>query len=129
MNFSFTLTRGDTATIGGEVTLKVDGVEAPFSITPDMTVRFAAKWHYNDADSAAVFYFASPARVTVIDGPGGVIQFSILPSDWDIAFPDPLTKSVTLVADVQIADAARNNVYTLARGTLMIDPDVTVMAP
>lgn len=128
-NFTFTLTRGDTCPIGGTVTIVTGGVENPYPIAPTDQLRFAAKWRYQDPDSEALFYLSSPDRVSIVDGPNGVIQFSILPSDWESAFPKPIAKGVALVADVQVSDAAGDNVYTLARGTLLIEPDVTTAAP
>ena len=119
--FNFTCVRGDNCPIGGTVTLNA----APYPIGPTDVVRFAAKWHYDDPDSSAVFLLSSPGRIAVTDGQNGVISFSILPSDWLLAFPDPIRKSVTLVADVQVANAAGSTVYTLARGTLTVTPDVT----
>jgi hypothetical protein len=94
-----------------------------------MTVRFSAKYSYQDADAQAVFYLESPDRITVIDGPNGVIQFTILPSDYLASFPNPISSAVGLVADLQISDTLATNVYTLARGTLVVAPDVTIAAP
>jgi hypothetical protein len=129
-SFKFQLVRGDSAPFGGTVTITGDdGVEVPYPITGTMTVRFSAKYSYQDADAQAVFYLESPDRITVIDGPNGVIQFTILPSDYLASFPNPISSAVGLVADLQISDTLATNVYTLARGTLVVAPDVTIAAP
>lgn len=127
--FSFTLTRGDTTPIGGTVTIITGGVEDPYPILPTDKVRFAAKWRYQDTDDEALFYLSSPDRVTIVDGPNGLIAFTIKPSDWATAFPKPISKGFALVADVQVSNAAGDTVYTLAQGTLLINPDVVIAAP
>ena len=126
---NFTLMRGDSAPFGGQVTITSSGIEVPYAISNTAVLRFSAKHRYADADSKAVFSLTSPDRITVVDGPNGVIEFTIEPDDYLSASPGPLAKPLALLWDLQVSDAAATNVYTLARGQLFIEPDVTIAAP
>lgn len=86
---------------------------------PGATGYFTAKFDITDADSAAVFKLTETNGITFDSGSGGTGSIKLVPANTS-SVPDIRT---TLVFDFQIK--VSGNTYTVARGNLIVDPDVT----
>lgn len=113
--FSFDMVRGDTRTI----TITASNPDSTPYVLTGKTVRFTAKRKITDADTDAVISKVSGSGITVMSNPNdNKAVIAILPADTDF-----ITNKIRLMCDVQIKDGS--NVYTVATGTLTINPDVT----
>jgi len=114
-----TMTRGDARTLDVPITL--DG--APWTIPVGATVRFTAKERTTDADGAAKIAKSTGSGITAVDD---VATVTIAPADTDALAADGL--DATLWYDVQVAGAGFGP-WTVARGRLIVQPDVTRATP
>jgi hypothetical protein len=118
MATNFTMSKGDTVVFPGTVVDDngvVDISSAAF--------RFTAKREYTDTDAHAVISLTSPGGIQILDGPNGKFQVLIQPSDT-ASLPEVVAR---LFYDVQITDGP--NVYTVVKGILTIEPDVSQTTP
>lgn len=109
--------RGDDETLDVEI---VDFDGSPLNITGG-EVLFTAKKSSRQTDDVAVIKKSSVTNggISITDGPGGVAEVYILPSDTaDLYAPTELTWDV---AFVDVTGKRR----TVASGQLVIKPDVT----
>jgi hypothetical protein len=113
---NFTMTRGDSATFSGTVTLGGD----PYDLSGAAHMWFTAKNKYVDSDEDAVFQKTLDDGITVVSPTAGLYSVAIVPADTEDV---PKAKTI-LVWDVQIEDS-EGNIYTMASGKLVINPDVT----
>lgn len=81
---------------------------------------FTGKLNVADLDSAAVFQLTVGAGITIDAGVGGTGSVKLSAINTALV-PDVRT---TLFFDLQFT--VSGNVYTVARGNLIIDPDVTL---
>jgi hypothetical protein len=114
MNNVLTMTRGDTYTFSG--TTELDGVALNLT---GATIVMTAKWSVQD--STYVFQLLEGSGITVTDAAAGAITV-VIPASATTGLPDT---EVKLRYDIEVTTAA-NNVYTVARGDLVVQPDVTV---
>lgn len=110
-----TMTRGDTRVF--RVTL-TDADGAPLNLT-GLTLKFTAKRRTSDADDDAVIAKASSAGITLVDGPNGIADITILPADTD-SYSD----TAPLLWDVQVENGA-TDIRTPLSGWLIVAGDVT----
>lgn len=89
---------------------------------PGATGYFTAKFSIEDADADAVFQLTAANGITFDAGSGGTGSVKVVPANTS-AVPDVRTQ---LVFDLQIK--VSGNTYTVARGNLIVDPDVTLSA-
>lgn len=107
--------RGDTAQF--RVTaLDIDG--NPLDIT-GASAWFTAKRTTQDGDVDAVFQKTVGTGITITDAPNGVMLVQLAEADTNT-----LTKKEILEYDLQIKDTS-DGVYTVARGALTVEADVT----
>jgi len=107
-----TMTRGDTRAFDLEVTFNGN----PVTIDETVGLRFTAKRRYSDPDDYAVI--AKELGSGLEAGEAGHVTLTIAPGDTV-----DLERRV-LVWDVELTDP-EENVYTVASGTLHVDPDVS----
>lgn len=112
---NFTMTRGDTVQFSVVVTLD----DVAYDLT-DCSLWFTAKYKYTDDDDDAVFQKTLGDGITVTSAPQGLAAIVISPTDTDAL---SLIKTV-LFWDLQLVDDS-GNVYTIASGNLIVNPDVT----
>lgn len=119
---NLTITRGDSATIH----VDVSSGGTPVDLT-GYTLWFTAKAAYTDADADAAIQKGNAgglSGVSLMTGPGGAntrIKIVLSPADTESLAAKP----VTLHYDVQ-AESAGGDIYTITRGDLLVQPDVTV---
>lgn len=107
--------RGDTAEF--RVTaLDIDG--NPLDIT-GAQAWFTAKRSTTDDDVSAVFQKTVGDGITITDAPGGIMLVRLSESDTS-----SVTKKEYLQYDLQVKDTG-NGVWTVARGSLLVEADVT----
>jgi len=109
---------GDSVSLNGTVISN----SVPVDITTGQ-FRFTAKNYYTDPDSSAVIILTSPTNIVVVNGPLGQFQVLIDPSNTS-SLSEVVTK---LVYDIQLT--LDGNVYTIAQGFLLINPDVSQTTP
>jgi len=119
MNTVIRFVRGDKYPF--TATVVIDG-EA-YNLT-DTTMTMTAKWAYEDADGSAVFQKTVGDGITYTDATNGVAQIVILPADTS-ALP-AVEGGVILKYDIELVDGAAK--FTVARGDLLVLPDVTTGA-
>jgi len=108
--------RGDTAEF--RVTAKdIDG--NPLNLT-GASAWFTAKLSTVDPDTSAVFQKSVGDGITVTDATGGIMMIRLAEDDTS-----SLSGKTVLQYDVQVRDTS-NGVWTVARGTLLVEADVTV---
>lgn len=116
----YTMTRGDTLRL---VSTARNANGSALNLT-GYKVWFTVKKNYADPDNIAVHQASSTdgsADVAIADPPSGVIDLR-MPALKTYGFPDVAVK---LLYDVQIKDAL-GNVQTAEKGTITVEPDVTI---
>jgi hypothetical protein len=88
------------------------------------SIRMTAKWQYSDPDASAVFALTVGAGITVTNAAGGLATVTIA-ANKTASLPANL---VPLVYDIQVTDAS-SNVWTVADGTLYVQPNVSITTP
>ena len=111
--------RGDTPSWNLAIT--TDG--AARNISTD-SLRMTAKYSTDDADNAAVFSKTVGGGITVTNGAGGLATVLLAKSDTN-TLPG---QTVTLFYDIELTTSG-NSVFTIAWGTLTIQPDVSITTP
>lgn len=106
-SFSFTITALDDA---GPINLTGKSLIATF------------KNAISDVDGSAVAQKRIGTGITVISAPAGTASIKLSPADTR-SLPDTTT---SLEFDVQLVDGS--DLYTIARGQLSVEPDVTIAA-
>lgn len=112
---NLTMTRGDSRTLSGSVTLSGD----PYDLA-GCSIWFTAKYRYTDADASAVFQKTIGSGITVTNPTQGLITITIDPADTALIAK---VKTV-LVFDIQIQTSGGSK-WSAASGNLVITPDVT----
>lgn len=122
-DFAHVMTKGDTAK--PEFTVKDRATGAVQNIAAWTAFRLTAKRAVTDTDAQAVFAKTlAGGGITVVSAPGGVIRATINPADTS-----PLEWSgYLLFVDVQGIDAF-GGTWTLAKGTLEVQPDTSRTSP
>jgi hypothetical protein len=114
------MTRGDTYTF----TLAVTQAGVAFNLT-GCTLRMTAKYNVTDLDSAAVFSLTSPSTgIAITNAAAGLATVSIPPSGTS-TLPGA---QIPLFYDIQVTDSS-SDVYTVASGTLYVQPDISITTP
>lgn len=107
--------RGDTAQF--RVTaLDIDG--NPLDIS-GASAWFTAKRATTEADNTAVFQKTVGDGITITDALNGIMLVQLAEADTNT-----LTKKEVLEYDLQVKDVL-NGIYTVARGSLTVEADVT----
>jgi hypothetical protein len=110
------MSRGDTAafdiacTAADGSVLNLDGC----------SLWFTAKNSVLDSDEAAVFQKTIGDGITVTDEQGGLATIVLAHDDTK-----SLGENTILQYDLQVKDAF-NGIYTISRGTLVVEADVTI---
>lgn len=112
---NFTITRGDSRTLSGAVTLSGE----PFNLT-SCDIWFTVKYRYTDDDDDAVFQKTVGDGITVTNPTAGLITIDINPADTEDI---PKVKTI-LVYDLQIKNSGGSK-WTSASGNIVVNPDVT----
>jgi hypothetical protein len=110
---ALTMTRGDTAYLDINVTHPNE--EATLA---GCTLKFTAKRDYSDAQNAAVISKSTANGITITGDLTATVK--ILPTDTSSLEAGP----VVLYWDLELTDATPDT-FTVASGTLTINPDVT----
>ena len=110
--------RGDSATLDVSV---LSGRSA-YSLA-GATVYFTAKESRTDADTAAVIRKSSGGLggVTITDAAGGLAEVTVNPADTSSL----AAREYVLHYDVQVKTSG-GAIYTVAEGTVVVLPDVTI---
>lgn len=119
-DFTETMTRGDSHPI--RFTVEINQV--PQDITDWSKFWFTAKRRPSDADAAAIIALTTPTDIAIIDAPNGVLEVRIQPSHTSTIAAGT---HLRLVADLQGRDP-NDDLFTLAKGVLVIEPDATIAA-
>jgi hypothetical protein len=110
------ITRGDTPTFNIAVTLS----GAVYDLT-GCTIWFTAKFDYANTDAQAVFQRSTlNGGIVITNGPQGLAQANLLSTDTSALAN---TKTM-LLWDCQVKSAL-GQIYTVAKGNLIVEPDVT----
>ena len=112
---NFAITRGDTVEFSASITL--GGVA--LNIT-GASLWFTAKKQFIDADEDAVFQKTIGDGITVTNAASGLITIAIDPEDTE----ELSNVKTQLQYDLQMKDS-EDKVYTVASGTLVVNPGVT----
>ena len=107
------MVRGETKIVTG--TIEQDG--AALDIT-GASIAFSVKWAYTDA--ANIFQLTVGSGITVNSAPAGTVTITIAASNTSTL---PLS-TVNLKYDIQLTEAG-GNVYVVARGDLVVEPNVS----
>lgn len=121
-DFVETMTRGDTHRI--RFTVTINNVAEP--ITDWDKFWFTAKRHSSQPDIEALIALTTPeaSGIDKVDPENGVLEVLIAPASTELI---ALGTHLRLVADLQGRDP-NGDIFTLAKGTLVIEPDVTIGA-
>jgi hypothetical protein len=115
-------TRGDTWY--WEFTVLQRDNETPQDIT-GASFRFTAKYKTSDADSSApIVGTNSSGECQVIDAPNGILTVKIPPAQTALVADAP----TSLRYDLQATDGA-GNVYTVSRGRIDVEADISLTQP
>jgi hypothetical protein len=112
---NITMSRGDRL----DLTLRVTLSKSPYDLT-GCSLWFTAKQSYVDADAAAIIQKTVGSGITVTDAQKGIAAIVVLPADTE----DLDGAKVNLYWDVQL-ETASGDVWTIVKGNLIINPDVT----
>lgn len=115
LNQNLFMIRGDTREWSFAV---IDENKAAVNVS-SATGFFTAKYNMADADAIAVFKLTETTGITFDAGAGGTGSIKLLTANTS-GVPDVRT---VLVFDFQVK--VSGNTYTVARGNITVDPDVT----
>jgi hypothetical protein len=110
---ALTMTRGDTAYLDITITHPNPG-----ATLDGCTLKFTAKRDYNDAQSSAVITKTTSSGITITGDLTATVK--MLPANTSSLEAGP----VMLYWDLELTDATPDT-FTVASGTLTINPDVT----
>lgn len=82
---------------------------------------FTAKYSYADPDLSAVFQKTLGSGIVYTNAAQGLATATLVGTDTSALAP----VKVLLVYDIQVKDAG-GNIFTIARGNLIVVPDVTL---
>jgi hypothetical protein len=121
-DFSVQMIRGDTHKI--RFTVRDRLTQVVVDITNWSAFRFTVKQRVTDADAAALIVKTLGAGITKVDAANGLGEITVNPADTSTLG----NQEYNAVADIQGVDNSSQN-WTLARGQVLIEPDVSITSP
>lgn len=118
-NTNLTMVRGDEYGVRFQALYNGD----PMPLT-GAELYFTAKWRFSDPDDEAVFQYTTADQIEVLDVDEGTFRVVVDPDDT-VGLP---ARRTVLRYDVKVITAT-DRPYTLVRGNLIVEPNVSIVPP